>query len=151
MARVERLMTPCLLEESFMKHLVWKVWAKQSIDRLLSTFDLCAMCKNHTVGIAGVGRPVVPWCHCEKCKCSYRMTEDQIETLNGYLWCHDAGFELLEKGIETVAAVMGMYVDRKVDDWVGENPTFTKAWSKEQEVYLHKSFGITSIKLSRED
>ena len=43
MARIETLMTPDLLEQSFRKHLVWKVWARLSIDNLLFDFDLCAM------------------------------------------------------------------------------------------------------------
>ena len=148
MARIETLMTPDLLEQSFRKHLVWKVWARLSIDSLLFDFDLCAMCKNHTVGITGIGKPVLPWCRCEKCLCSYRMTGDQIETLHDYLWCHDAGFKLLDKGIETIAAVMGLFVDPSIEDWIGGNSDFVSAWSKEQEVYLHKSFGLTEIILS---
>ena len=148
MARIEKLMTPDLLEQSFRKHLVWKVWARLSIDDLMFAFDLCPRCKDQTVKIAGIGHPVKAWCTCEGCEVMFRMTDSQIETLHDYLWCHDAGFKLLDKGIETVAAVMGMYVDKKVEDWIGENPDFVSAWSKEQEVYLHKSFGLTEIILS---
>ena len=155
MARIDMmkvgLMTPDLLEKSFRKHPVWEVWARMSIDNLMFAFDPCPGCRDRTVNIIGVGRPIKAWCSCEGregCGAMFRMTDSQIETLNEYLWDHDAGFGLLDRGIETIALVMGMYVDKTVKDWIGENPDFTEAWSKVQEVYLHKSFGLTEINLS---
>lgn len=142
------LLTPALLEKSFQKYPAWKMWALVCINNLLCKFDTCNNCHKHKINILGRGKPVRPYCFCGKCGASYPMSVEQIDKLHNYLWCHDSGFDLLDKGIEAMASVMNISVDPEVKDWIGENPNFTTAWSKIQHDHLHKVYGLTEIDLT---